>query len=67
MLFETFFLFQLRQPFGLLGLHAPVLLFPAVEVRLADLNGAADVGDGLAWDDHREEYEAVCDEVEADD
>ena len=39
------------QPFGLLGLHTPVLLFPAVVGRLGDLNGAADVGDGLALGD----------------
>ena len=41
-------LLQLGQPFGLLGLHAAVLLLPAVVSRLGDLNGAADVGDGLA-------------------
>ena len=41
----------MSQPFGLLGLHAPVLLFPAVVGRLGDLNGAADVGDGLALGD----------------
>ena len=45
------FLLQLSQPFGLLGLHAAVLLLPAVVVRLGHLNGAADVGDGLALGD----------------
>ena len=44
-------LLQLGQPFGLLDLHAAVLLLPAVVGRLGDLKGAADVGDGLALGD----------------
>ena len=44
-------LLQLGQPFGLLGLHAAVLLLPAVVGRLGHLNGAADVSDGLALGD----------------
>ena len=42
-------LLQLRQPPGLLGLHAPVLLPPAVIGRLRHLDHSADVGHGLAW------------------
>ena len=42
------FLFQLGEPFGLLSLHAPVLLFPAVVGRLGNLDSVTDVGDSLA-------------------
>jgi len=44
-------LLQLSEPFGFLSLYAAVLLFPAVPGRLGDLNGAADVGNGLALGD----------------
>ena len=44
-------LLQLGQPPGLLGLHTPVLLPPAVVGRLRHLDDAADVGDGLALGD----------------
>ena len=44
-------LLQLGQPSGLLGLHPPVLLPPAVVGRLRHLDHAADVGDGLALGD----------------
>ena len=36
---------------GLLGLHAAVLLLPAVVGRMGHLNGAADIGDGLGLGD----------------
>ena len=42
---------QLSQPSGLLGLHSPVLLSPAVVRRLHHLQDPADVGDGLALSD----------------
>ena len=42
---------QLGQPLGLLGLHSAVLLFPAVVGGLGDLDGSANVGNGLALGD----------------
>jgi hypothetical protein len=44
-------LLQLRQPPGILSLHAPVLLPPAVIGRLRHFDHAADVGHGLALGD----------------
>ena len=44
-------LLQLGQAPGLLGLHAPVLLPPAVVRRLRHLDHAADLDDGLALGD----------------
>ena len=44
-------LLQLSQPPGLLGLHAAVLLPPAVIRRLRHLDDPADVGHGLALRD----------------
>ena len=44
-------LLQLGQSPGLLGLHAAVLLAPAVIGGLRHLDDAADVGDGLALGD----------------
>ncbi len=44
-------LHQLSQPPGLLGLHPPVLLPPAVVGRLRYLQVPADIGDGLALGD----------------
>ena len=44
-------LLQLSQPPGLLGLHSPVLLPPAVIGRLRHLDDAADLRDGLALGD----------------
>ncbi len=41
-------LLQLSQPSGLLGLHSPELLSPAVVGQLRHLDHAADVDDGLA-------------------
>ncbi len=44
-------LLQLCQPAGLLGLHTPVFLPPAVVCRLSHLDHAAEVGDGFALGD----------------
>ncbi len=44
-------LLQLSQPSGLLGLHPPVLLAPAVVGGLRHLQDPSDVGDGLALGD----------------
>jgi len=40
--------FQLREPAGVVGLHRAILVLPAVEGLLADLQPPVDGGDGLA-------------------
>jgi hypothetical protein len=45
------FLLQLGQPICYFGLHVSVLLLPAVIGRLRHLNGASDIGKGLAMGD----------------
>jgi hypothetical protein len=56
-------LFQFLQPLGLLGLHAAVLVPPAVKCLLAHLQGLADLADRLAGANHRVHFAQLLDDL----